>query len=122
MADQFIPPNGKNQKERDENNAFADRLMEDATHVHIGGPVTDEHVWLMDAQQNGTGVRTAGVDGAVMEITGSARRIEEARDIVGELFDAVELQDKFARPRDGADRAIRDLAVLGEWGYECGPR
>lgn len=115
-ADQYLPP--KTPDER----VFVERLLRDATHVRIGGPVDSEHVWLFDVQRNGSSLHTAGTGGLVAEVTASARRIEEARDVANELFDAIDIADKFGRPHDGANRALTETEKLRDWGYDVGPR
>jgi hypothetical protein len=94
------------------------KMLEMATHVDILGPVEDQHVWLLDAQKNGKGVRTAGVDAVVCEVTGRGMRIEEARDSAHAIFGELRIADKQARTIDGADRAIKDVARLASWEYE----
>jgi phosphoribosylamine-glycine ligase len=121
-SEKFVPPNGDTKAQERENWAFAEKLMEDGSHVHIGGPVDSPHVWLLDAQKNGDGYRTAGVDGTVLEASGVGRRIEDARDAVNSLFDSIELPGKFARTTDGADRALKDIDRLRAWDYETPAR
>jgi hypothetical protein len=100
------------------NPAVTEKMLEMATHVDILGPVEDQHVWLLDAQKNGKGVRTAGVDAVVCEVTGRGMRIEEARDSAHAIFGELRLADKQARTVDGANRAISDVARLASWDYE----
>jgi phosphoribosylamine-glycine ligase len=100
------------------NPAVTEKMLEMATHVDILGPVEDQHVWLLDAQKNGKGVRTAGVDAVVCEVTGRGMRIEEARDSAHAIFGELRIADKQARTIDGADRAVRDVARLASWEYE----
>jgi len=114
FADAYIPPKGQ------DNWAFAERLLEPARHVHIGGPVDDPNVWLTDAQTDpGGGVRTAGVDGAVMEITARDSDIEMCADRATSLFKDIDLPDAFARVgQDGVKRAGEDTQRLLRFGYE----
>ena len=114
FADAYIPPKGA------DNWAFAERLLEPARHVHIGGPVDDPNVWLTDAQTDpGGGVRTAGVDGAVMEITARDSDIEMCADRATSLFKDIDLPDAFARVgQDGVKRAGEDTQRLLRFGYE----
>lgn len=110
ISDNYVPP------EKPEDWAFSEKLMEKATHVRIGGPVEDDHVWLIDAQADGDDYRTAGTSGLVMEITGTGAKVEEARDSAHGLFEQIELPDKYARTVDGGNRAIVDMARLKDWG------
>jgi len=99
-------------------NRTVERMLEECQDVDILGPCDDPHVWLLDAQKDGDHYQTAGVDGVVLELTGSGDTVELARDQVNALFNEFRIADMQARITDGADRAIRDLKTLEEWGYE----
>jgi phosphoribosylamine-glycine ligase len=99
----------------------ARQMLQLATDINILGPIESPHVWLLDAKRYEDGaVKTAGIDGVVMEVTGYATSVQGARDNAHALLEQFDIADYMARTADGADRAIKQIPQLQAWGYEVG--
>lgn len=112
FCDDCCPPSDKEEEK------FAEKLMESATHIRIDGPLDDPDVWLWDVQSTKEGIRTAGCDGLIAEVTSIGHDLETVADPANKLADDLQVPGLYWRKIDGTALAEKNLPRLRGWGYE----